>query len=331
MMMKTRPGKFRDGNRLGFISVIILTLILVVFAGASAVALEGNYEQREVDIWSDGTRLSGDLFYPSNIKKGQKLPAIIMSHGWGGLKSHLNTAYAPYFAEAGYVVLTFDYRGWGESDSRLVLIDEMPEPNSDGEITVTVQAIRQLVDPLDQSEDIINAINYIVGEPIVDPKRIGLWGSSFSGGLVLNVALKDPRVKCITTQVGSMDSSWPNLYYNIKKRNTQRARGEIDPVPQGFGKVKGLTGTPHLEHMAEFNPAEHAGDLKVPILIIEAEKEELMKPEDHGLRVYNAVKDKVPAKRVVLPITHYQIYSGRYKKQAIALQIEWYDKYLKGM
>ena len=127
-----------------------------------------------------------------------------------------------------------------------------------------------------------------------------------------------------------MDSRWPNQYYDIKKRRSQRARGEIDPVPQGFGTVPGLKGTPHLEHMADFAPVEQAGDLKVPILIIEAEKEELMKPEEHGLRVYNVAKDNVPAKRVVLPCSHFQIYEGRFKKQAIALQIEWYDKHLKG-
>ena len=84
-------------------------------------------ESRHVDIWSDGTRLSGDLSYLKGLQSGDKQPAVILCHGWGGLRSHLNQAYAPEFAKAGYVVLTFDYRGWGDSDSRMVIKEKMPE------------------------------------------------------------------------------------------------------------------------------------------------------------------------------------------------------------
>ena len=76
-------------------------------------------ESRHVDIWSDGTRLSGDLWYPKGLNSTDKLPAIILCHGWGGVRSHLNQYYAPEFAKAAYVVLAFDYRGWADSDSRL--------------------------------------------------------------------------------------------------------------------------------------------------------------------------------------------------------------------
>jgi dienelactone hydrolase len=84
-------------------------------------------ESRHVDIWSDGTRLSGDLWHPKDLQPGDKLPAVILCHGWGGVRSHLNQAYAPEFAKAGYVVLSFDYRGWGDSDSRMVIKEKMPE------------------------------------------------------------------------------------------------------------------------------------------------------------------------------------------------------------
>ena len=84
-------------------------------------------ESHHVDIWSDGTRLSGDLWHPKDLQSEDKLPAVILCHGWGGVRSHLNQAYALEFAKAGYVVLTFDYRGWGDSDSRLVIREKMPE------------------------------------------------------------------------------------------------------------------------------------------------------------------------------------------------------------
>ena len=60
------------------------------------VAESAKVESRLVDIWSDGTRLTGDLFYPLNVKTGDKLPAVILCHGWGGIRSHLNQAYAPF-------------------------------------------------------------------------------------------------------------------------------------------------------------------------------------------------------------------------------------------
>jgi len=284
-------------------------------------------ESRHVDIWSDGTRLSGDLWYPKGLQSGDRLPAVILCHGWGGVRSHFNQAYAPEFVTAGYVVLTFDYRGWGDSDSRLVIKEKMPEPDNNGMITVRAQAIRELVDPLDQTEDIINCINFLSGEPGVDPDRIGLWGTSFGGGHVVYVAALDKRVKCIVSQVPSMDGGWVNLYYQPSKRAIQRARGEIDPVPQDINKFGRLNGTPFLSRIAKYHPVEFANYLKIPIFIIVAEKEELMDNKLHGERVYNIVKGNVPAQYEVFPGTHFEIY-GKGRKQAIKMAIKWFDKHL---
>ena len=144
------------------------------------------------------------------------------------------------------MVLTFDYRGWGDSDSRLVIREKMPEPDASGVITVRAQVIRELVDPFDQTEDIISCLDFLTGEPGVDPARIGLWGTSFGGGHVAYVAAHDKRVHCIVSQVPSMDGGWVNLYYQPSRLATQRARGEIDPVPQGVNKIGRLKGTPFL-------------------------------------------------------------------------------------
>jgi len=284
-------------------------------------------ESRHVDIWSDGTRLSGDLWFPRGLQSGDKLPAVILCHGWGGVRSHINQAYAPEFATAGYVVLTFDYRGWGDSDSRLVIKGKMPEPDESGMITVRAQAIRELVDPFDQTEDIIHCIDFLSGEPGVDPDRIGLWGTSFGGGHVVYVAALDKRVKCIVSQVPAMDGGWVNLFYQPSKLATQRARGEIDPVPQNVNKIGRLNGTPVLSRIAKYRPVEFANLLKVPILIIVAEKEELMDNKLHGERVYNLVKGNVPAKYEVFSGTHFEIY-GKGRMQSIKMAIGWYDKHL---
>src|SRR5262245_46677776 len=81
--------------------------------GASdAVAVE----ERQVNIMSEGVRLHADIYSPKSAAAGP-LPTIIMSHGWGGTAAMLRTQ-ATDFARAGYLVVAFDYRGWGESDSR---------------------------------------------------------------------------------------------------------------------------------------------------------------------------------------------------------------------
>lgn len=289
-------------------------------------------KSRSVNIWSDGTRLSGDLWYPGNASEKDKLPAIIMCHGWGGVRSHLNGAYAPLFAEAGFVVLTFDYRGWGDSDSRLVSRANMPAPDKDGMVTVTAQAIRELVDPFDQTEDIINCVNFISGESMVDPNRIGLWGTSYGGGHVLYVATHDDRIKCIVSQVPSMDSTvWfqedQSRMEEIRETTIKRSRGEMDPVPQGVNKVPGLNGTPYWCRIAHYSPVRSAHTLKIPVLIIVAEKEELMDNKQHGEKVYNIVKDRVPSNYIVFKGTHFQIYDeGRIK--SINDAVEWFNKHL---
>ena len=223
-------------------SRILTTLIRVplllgfVFSvhGQSTDAWAGEVDQRDVDVYSEGTRISGTVFRPAS-KTSQRLPAIVMSHGWGGVRSHLNTAYAPYFAAEGYVVLTIDYRGWGDSDSKLVIQGKMPEPDEAGMVHVRAKAIRELVDPFDQTADLGNAIDFIVGETGVDSARIGLWGSSYSGGHVVYVAAHDPRVKCIVSQVGSQDSAGMaeilfaargGLAYP-RAQATERARGKL--------------------------------------------------------------------------------------------------------
>jgi hypothetical protein len=300
-------------------------------------SLPDGAQTRAVDVWSDGTRLSGDLFFPKGFKKDGKTPAVILTHGWGGVRSHLNQAYAPAFASAGYVVLTFDYRGWGDSDSRLVLVEDMPKLDERGEATVRVRAIRELVDPFDQTEDIFNSIDFIVAEPGVDPDRIGLWGTSYSGGHVVYVAANDGRIKCGVSQVPSMDSSLiaeSPLYSGGLKRavaeKSDRARGEkgIAPVPQGVDLVPRLRGTPYISRMISYRPVEAARRLQIPLLILDVAEEELFDIKDHGTKVYDLIKDRVPAKHHGFPgLTHYGVYTT-VRKQATEMAIAWFNEHL---
>lgn len=290
---------------------------------------------RDVEIWSDGTRLAGNILYPKDHTVDNPLPALVMCHGWGGTKGHLNLQIAPRFAQAGYVVLTFDYRGWGESDPRLVVQGEIPKPDENGMVTVQARAIQQLVDPLDQQEDIDAAISYIEGEPGVDKDRIAIWGSSYGGGHVIWRAAHDDRVKCVLAQVGSMDSRIglsrdPGLDV-IHANKVKRARGELDPVPLDEDKPEGLTGTPYYDRFVEFVPVDHAHMIDCPVIIIDADKEHYFDIKEHGGKVAKILKENdVPVEYHVFEDTqHYDVYRGEKLDETMKLEIAFLDKHLK--
>lgn len=293
--------------------------------------------RQSVTFWSDGTRLAGDVTYPKKFADGGKHPCIVLCHGWGGTKRHLNMQIGPRFADAGYVVFTFDYRGWGESDSRLVVTGEMPKPDKDGNVTVTARAVKQLVDPLDQQEDIDAALCFVEGEEMVDPERIGIWGSSFGGGHVIWRAAHDDRVKCVVAQVGAMDqrlglSQGEGGLEAIHQQKIKQVRGDIDPVPSGADKPAGLIGTPHYVRFAEFAPVDFANQIKVPVMIIDAELEHYFDNKNHGHKVYTILEEQnVPVEYHELKDTkHYDVYTGKGLDTVMGMEIPWYDKYLKG-
>jgi hypothetical protein len=203
--------------------------------------LADDVERKQVTIWSDGTRMAGDVYRPKDAKPDDKLPAIVFIHGTGGTKKAAwSIKLATAFAHSGYIFLNFDYRGWGESDSKLVMLDAMPEPDKNGTLTVKARAVRWQMDFADQTTDIRNAIAFIEGEPNVDRERIGIFGTSYGGGLTTWTAAYDPRVKCAAVQVPGMGGQRAAPFYNrAYELMTHQARGETEPVPYESGAPGG--------------------------------------------------------------------------------------------
>ena len=125
----------------------------------------------------DGVTLRGWHYLPDN--RGGKLPTIVMAHGFSAVKEMYLDRFAEAFAHAGLASLVFDNRNFGASDG---------EP-------------RQEIDPWQQVRDYRDAITYAETLAETDPERIGIWGSSYSGGHVLVVGAIDSRVKCVVSQV----------------------------------------------------------------------------------------------------------------------------------
>ena len=234
------------------------------------------------------------------------------------------------FARAGYLVVTFDYRGWGKSDSRLVASDKKPE-KKDGKLIAEVKEVREVVDPIDQTTDILNAIHWVVGEKQCDPERIGIWGSSYSGGHVVYVAARDPRVKAFVSQVGAMDSRWaianPQMRaYTFSQGTAGRAARSVIPSPARNSARS--PGAPVIEKLATYAPIEDIGRCKdCAKLFIIAENEELFDNKQNAILAYEratGVKKLVTVKG----IKHYGIYNEA-REQAQREAIAWFDEHLK--
>jgi dienelactone hydrolase len=298
-----------------------------------------NIDYRRVNIMSEGVRMHGELFSLKSLA-GKKLPTIIQAHGWGGTAAGFRRDSID-LANAGYLVLSFDYRGWGESDARLILSGPSPVKPISGQsqkFTAEVMEVREVIDPLEFVADWFNAIHWAMGEPMVDEDRIGLRGSSYSGGHVVYVAARDPRVKAIVSQVSAFDSRPAAMTTlggveadQLKKaydEATRRARGELGYPPPRQRVIGNLIGAPIRDRLLLYAPVEDAAKLKnCAALFIDAEKEELFDVKDHGKLAYDRAPQ--PKKYVLVPgITHYGIYSAE-RQRAIKLAIEWFDQYLK--
>src|SRR5499427_7756926 len=133
--------------------------------------------RRDVEFDAEGVTLRG-WFYAAGTG-GTPAAAVVMAHGFSAVKEMYLDSFAEVFAAAGLSVLVFDNRNFGASDG---------EP-------------RQEIDPWAQVRDYRHAITYLHTLPEVDPGRIGIWGSSYSGGHVMVVAAIDRRVKAVVSQV----------------------------------------------------------------------------------------------------------------------------------
>ena len=112
-----------------------------------------------------------------------------MAHGFAGVKEHGLDRFARLFAEAGFVVLVHDHRGFGASGG---------SPRFD-------------VDPWVQIADWRRAISFLESQPVVDADRIGLWGTSYAGGHAIVLGATDRRLRAVVAQVPTISGYQQSL------------------------------------------------------------------------------------------------------------------------
>lgn len=135
------------------------------------------FTSTEEAFLSQGVQCAARVFRPIGAEAAR--PVIVMGHGFAGVRALRLYDYAERFAAAGYVVVVFDYRGFGESDG----------------------APRQILDVNMQLQDWRAALAFARALAGVDPRRAVAWGTSFGGGHVITLAGTGEPLAAILAQV----------------------------------------------------------------------------------------------------------------------------------
>jgi uncharacterized protein len=132
---------------------------------------------------SDGLRLAAHVYRPADREPGQPTPGIVMCGPVSSVKEQTLPHYAQRFADAGYTVLTFDPRGFGDSEG---------EP-------------RFHYDPWLVVADFVNAVAHMMGRDGVDSGRVAAVGVCMGGGYALAVAARERRLAACVSVAGGYD------------------------------------------------------------------------------------------------------------------------------
>ena len=291
--------------------------------------------KRAVEFYSEGFKLVGDVYVPDGLPSGEQRAAVLLCHGYTGVKDLYLPDNAKTLNDAGYVVMTFDYKGWGESEGT-----------------------RSRLAPYSRVADVQAAMTYLSIQPEADADRIGLYGTSYGGATVSWTAAIDQRAKCIVSVVGIGHGArwmsrvrrvdeWVDLRERSKEDREKRAiTGESDYVDRSEMLLPdrqsaelaaaarrlnpAAVGTIPMEYVDDtigFNPEWIVDKISPrPILFITSEDDRLVLPEESEQLYAHAGE---PKKLVVLKgYGHYEVYSEPAFSEVMGETLEWYGEYL---
>ncbi|EDV8902017.1 alpha/beta hydrolase [Salmonella enterica] len=263
-----------------------------------------------------------------------KSPAIILCHGFCGIREILLPSFAEEFTQAGFSTITFDYRGFGDSDGE-----------------------RGRLVPAMQIDDIISVVNWAIEQPSIDAQRIGLWGTSFGGCHVFGAAVRYPGIKCIVSQLAFADGE------KIVTRNmndeekvaflstlNKMAEKQKNTGKEMFVGVNRVLNDAESKSFFEENRAQHprmdtkipfltvretlmykpelnASQVRCPTLIVIASHDSVNPPEQ-GRALFDSVGSKEKRLYEASGARHYDLYEGEHFKQVVSIQTEWFKLHL---
>lgn len=329
-------------TRFTFARALQLALALCFVLGALTVQA-ASYERKDITFTSEGLKCAAWYYVPSGLKDGEKRPAIVMAHGWSAVKEMWLDKFAEQFTEAGFVVTVFDYRRFGASEG---------EPRAE-------------INWRDQIADYKNAITWTTAQKEVDPNRIGVWGSSYSGGHVMQLAAFDKRVKAVVSQV-PVSGVW-NSYHSSKNaeaaagffgwlaqdRAERFSSGKVNYIPVTVPeKDRGPADFPaewhdwfdntskarapswlnkvtvrSIEDSLDYDPTQYIHLIApTPLMMIVAD-DDVITPTALEKEAFSRAKE--PKKLVVVPGGHFEAYQGPKFPAFAQPATEWFKQHLK--
>jgi hypothetical protein len=290
----------------------------------------------KIQFYSEGVRLDGDVFHPDPLRFPGRRPGVVLGHGYTGTRDLYLPDAARALAEAGYLCLTLDYKGWGTSDG----------------------PVRRL-DPYGRVFDVQAALTALTQMESCDPGRIGLFGWSFGGATVIWTAAHDRRVKAVVSAVGvgdgpvwmrrvRSDAEWAALQALAEADRTERLtsgtsrmvdRADILWLDPESRRISAATRAGTTAGTAPRIPAEFIDETMMfrpqwivdkvaptPLLLITADRDEVVPPAEAEL-LHAAAGE--PKRLVTLSgFGHYDCYFGEPFRQVMAETIAWFGRHL---
>jgi fermentation-respiration switch protein FrsA (DUF1100 family) len=293
-------------------------------------------ERGDSDFTSSGARCAAWLFRPSGDGPH---PCVVMAHGFSGVREQRLDAYAERFAEAGIAALVFDYRHFGASEG---------EP-------------RDLLDIRRQLEDWRAAVAHARGLEGVDPDRVAVWGTSFSGGHVVAIAAEDPRIAAVvaqapfTTGLAAIRAGGLAAAARLTRAGLQDGARGLAKRPPLFIPAAGEPGTlaamTSPEALPGFRGMDRPGSnwrnrfaarlmltvgmhrpwskfaaLRMPVLVCVCDRDQTTPPEPAA----RAAESSPNAELRRYPIGHFEIYVEPHFEQVVSDQTEFLVRNLVG-
>lgn len=288
----------------------------------------------EVSFFSEGDRIAG-LWRTPDDGDGP-FRAIVQGPGWLGLKdAKLYVRYHEALTAAGFAVLVFDYRGFGDSGGD-----------------------RGVLSPGRQLQDLVNAVTYLTTRDDVVADAIGAFGTGGTGGgNSILLADVDPRVKAAVSQVPVADGTdwlhrmrqeheWLAYLKDLEEdRKLRVTTGEgrkvhpreeiMIPTPERRAtkikadvddRIPSAISLSSAEEIMAYKPIDAARRLTTPLMVIGVDGDATT-PTDHAERLYEAAQGP---KTLIMQnhTTHYAAYD-RYWEQTTPRIVEWFDRYVR--
>jgi pimeloyl-ACP methyl ester carboxylesterase len=292
------------------------------------------------DAWGD--RCAAWLYRPdpqgATAADPRGVPCIVMAHGFAGVREAGLAVFAERFALAGFAVLLFDYRGFGASEG----------------------APRQLASVPRQLADWAAAIAYARTLDGIDPERIAVWGTSFSGGHVVATAARDHRLAAAVAQAPFADGvrqalSLPpaqalRLTVAALRDELGSRRGKAPRMVPAVGPPGSLAvmtspdaepgyraivppGSPWRNEVAAriglrvlaYRPVSRASDVACPLMVAICD-DDAVTPPDVALRLAQAA----PRGELVryAGAGHFDVYVGETFERAVVDQVAFFTEHL---